>query len=94
MFVARHSWDTWVSLLDHAALVGMSARLGDKECHEVLREFLDIAARGLIRRGLGEGQYLESLYRRVDEKRVPAADVNKWVKKLNHTDFLKKISYS
>jgi len=71
-FLGRRPWQDWVALRPEAIALGLRARLGGQPITSWLHEILRISRVGLLRRGLGEEEFLDLIVRRCSELRTPA----------------------
>jgi len=68
----EYPWEMLQEARIEAARSGLEATVRGKPVSDISRELVQIAARGLEKRGLGEEKYLSPLWIRLDEKICPA----------------------
>ena len=68
----RLSYKEWVALRFDALRHGLKAESGGKSVVGLVGEMIEVSEEGLVTRGLGEEKYLESLKKRLKNKRTPA----------------------
>lgn len=72
--IASYVWEDLAAARVAACREGLGAVAGDVAVDELAARMLKVAQLGLERRGLGEEQFLEPLWRRLNERRCPADD--------------------
>jgi len=72
--IASHVWEDLAASRVAACREGLAAVAGDIGLGELAERMLEAAQLGLERRGLGEEQFLDPLWRRLREQRCPADD--------------------
>ena len=72
--IASYVWEDLAAARVAACREGLGAVAGDVAVDELAARMLKVAQLGLERRGLGEEQFLEPLWRRLKERRCPADD--------------------
>lgn len=72
------SRDQWRGVRSSACIYGMQASLPGTDLQMLLRKMVDIANKGLQKRGLGEEMYLIPLYQRIIHQRCPGDDILEW----------------
>lgn len=70
--VGHFSWQDWRALRENAIFFGFDAKIDGRSVIPYLSKLLDLAEKGLIKRGLHEKSFLAPLYGRLVAKRNPA----------------------
>lgn len=71
----RYPWEEWKRLRYDSLRHALQAQIDNQPALPLVEKFTKIAEKGLQKRGLGEEKFLESAFRRIAEKKVPADDV-------------------
>ncbi len=85
--------ETWKKIRMDAARYTFDTKVNGISIIEVLRRFLDIAARGLAKRKLGETVFLQPLYERLKRQKSPADDAIAIFKEQGIKGFLAQYSF-
>jgi gamma-glutamylcysteine synthetase len=72
--VAGYDWHDLAAARGAACRHGLEARSGGVAVEELAERMLGVAQAGLERRGLGEEQFLQPLWQRLEARRCPADD--------------------
>jgi len=70
--IDAHDWDALRAARETACRRGLAEGNGGVDLPQLAAEMLDVAGRGLARRGLGEERFLEPLRQRLAARRCPA----------------------
>lgn len=87
-------WNAWRHVRSRGARKALEAKVMGRSIIPLVRKMLDISRRGLMRRGLGEERYLETLYRRLKDRRSPADNVRVIFKSAGIKGLLREYSFS
>lgn len=71
-YLAQFNWDTIRAIKDNAVHFGLGASVNGISVVDQCHNMIEIAKRGLARRGLGEEEYLDVLYDRLTRNENPA----------------------
>lgn len=70
--LSKYKYEEYIELRKSAPLIGISAKLGNREIIELLKEFFDISYNSLKELKSGEEKYLDPAYEYINSKKVPA----------------------
>ena len=73
--VESHDWQLLRDTREEACRRGLEGRVGDLELRVLACRMVDLAQLGLLRRGLGEEEFLAPLVRRIRNRKCPADTV-------------------
>ena len=74
-FANTFPYSFWLKVARTAETLPIYSRLEGVQVLDLLAKLLKISQEGLVRRGYGEGQYLEPLFRRVRDGRSPSEEM-------------------
>ncbi len=81
MFIKQFRWDTLRALRMEAVKKGFEIDFFGKSVDKWVKEIVDLASKGLEKRGDGDEKYLDALYERIDKKEAPVDRGRQYLKK-------------
>ena len=92
-FESQYSFEFWKELRLNAIKDSLNVFIDNLSITSLIKELLDIAKEGLIRRGKGEEHFLEPLYTRLEEKKSPADAAIEFFKDKGIKNLVKELSF-
>lgn len=92
-FLQQFTWKACGRLIDDVSVAGMDAEFMDKGIAVYLKDIIDVAKNGLLKRNMGEEKYLDVLYKRVEDRMCPADEMNRLLTEKGKDIFLDSITY-
>jgi gamma-glutamylcysteine synthetase len=88
--ISAYPWETLHHARETACRKGLESSVDSVRLSELARKMLELAERGLKRRGLGEEQYLYPLHVRIQKNKSPADEAEQLFKKGGITELVEK----
>ena len=92
-FESQYSFEFWKELRLNAIKDSLNVFIDNISIISLIKELLDIAKEGLIKRGKGEEHFLEPLYTRLEEKKSPADAAIEFFKDKGIKNLVKELSF-